>query len=157
MSDTSFCTTHSRTPTSLKCNSCSTPICPQCMVQSPVGFRCQQCGRGPKLPTYSVPISLLIRASATALVVGLVGGLAVAFIARPLIGLPYIAAMGGLGYLMGEAVSAAANRKRGRQLQVVASAGILVCLIVLVFIAFLDLLDLVGIGLAIYIAYLRLR
>ena len=158
MAETLYCATHSDTPTSLRCSNCGKPICPQCMVQSPVGFRCQECGRGPKLPTYDVPVALLLRAAAAALLIGVSGGLAVALIVRPLLfGLLYIAAMGGYGYVMGEAVSAAANRKRGRQLQLVAGGGILICLVVLVFVSFLDPADVLGFGLAAYVGYLRLR
>ena len=158
MAETRYCATHSDTPTNLRCSNCGKPICPRCMVQSPVGFRCQECGRGPTLPTYDVPVALLLQAAAAALLIGVSGGLAVALIVRPLLfGLLYIAAMGGYGYVMGEAVSASANRKRGRLLQLVAGGGILVCLIVLVFVAFLDPADILGFGLAAYVAYLRLR
>ncbi|MDA0256830.1 MAG: rhomboid family intramembrane serine protease, partial [Chloroflexi bacterium] len=34
------CERHPETETELRCQRCDTPICPRCMVQTPVGFRC---------------------------------------------------------------------------------------------------------------------
>ncbi|MEE8046624.1 MAG: B-box zinc finger protein [Dehalococcoidia bacterium] len=37
------CIRHSDTPSNLRCGRCNDLICPQCMVQSPVGARCPDC------------------------------------------------------------------------------------------------------------------
>lgn len=41
-----FCANHPNTPTSLRCNRCEKPICPQCAVLTPTGYRCKECVRG---------------------------------------------------------------------------------------------------------------
>ncbi len=45
--DTTYCKRHPRVETGLKCGRCGTPICPQCMVYSPVGLRCPDCEKNP--------------------------------------------------------------------------------------------------------------
>jgi hypothetical protein len=40
-----FCTYHPNRPTSLRCNRCGQPICSQCAVRTPVGYRCKSCVR----------------------------------------------------------------------------------------------------------------
>jgi uncharacterized membrane protein len=70
----------------------------------------------------------------------------------------YIAAVGGLGYLLGEAVSRSANRKRGRTLQYVAAAGIVASAATFVGLgAWIILFDLVAWGVALYLAIFALR
>jgi DNA-directed RNA polymerase subunit RPC12/RpoP len=41
--DKAFCARHPNTETVLKCAKCVTPICPKCMVHTPVGIRCPDC------------------------------------------------------------------------------------------------------------------
>lgn len=40
------CVNHPSRETTLRCNRCENPICPQCAVQTPVGYRCKECVRG---------------------------------------------------------------------------------------------------------------
>jgi hypothetical protein len=40
------CANHPQRETTLRCNHCDKPICPQCAVQTPVGYRCRECIRG---------------------------------------------------------------------------------------------------------------
>ncbi len=37
------CARHPSVETGLKCASCGTPICPSCLVQTPVGMKCKSC------------------------------------------------------------------------------------------------------------------
>ncbi len=39
------CYRHPKTETSLRCSRCEEPICADCAVLTPVGYRCQKCGR----------------------------------------------------------------------------------------------------------------
>ena len=41
-----FCVNHPNRETSLRCNRCEKPICTQCAVLTPVGYRCRDCIRG---------------------------------------------------------------------------------------------------------------
>jgi hypothetical protein len=41
-----FCANHPGVETLLRCNRCGKPICVQCAVRTPTGYRCQECVRG---------------------------------------------------------------------------------------------------------------
>lgn len=163
MSESIYCATHPDTSTNLRCSRCDKPVCPQCLVHAAVGIRCQDCGQGTRLPTYNVSASFVLRAILVGLAVGLVGGLVLGLIVRPLLfGLLYLAAMAGFGYLMSEAIGLATGRKRGRRLQFVAAAGVVVASVVsialsLTFIGGSPVVDLLGGALAVYVAVTRLR
>ncbi len=40
-----FCTVHPDRETHLRCNRCGRPMCSQCAVRMPVGYRCRECMR----------------------------------------------------------------------------------------------------------------
>jgi hypothetical protein len=40
-----YCYNHPNTETSLRCNNCEQPICVQCAVLTPTGYRCKECIR----------------------------------------------------------------------------------------------------------------
>lgn len=41
-----FCAVHPDRETALRCNKCGRPMCTECAVQTPVGYRCRDCVRG---------------------------------------------------------------------------------------------------------------
>ncbi len=41
-----YCANHPGVETSLRCNKCGKPICAQCAVRTPTGYRCKECVRG---------------------------------------------------------------------------------------------------------------
>lgn len=43
---TLFCYNHPDRETMLRCNRCNRPICTQCAVLTPTGYRCKECVRG---------------------------------------------------------------------------------------------------------------
>jgi hypothetical protein len=45
METETFCINHPRTATRVRCSNCESPICPKCMVETPVGHKCLSCGR----------------------------------------------------------------------------------------------------------------
>ncbi len=159
------CATHPRVETNLKCGKCGKPICPRCMVQTPVGARCPECARLYKLPTYRVSSLYYLRAAGTtlgmALVTGVLWGLANSFI--PFFYLNLLLGAG-VGYVIGEVVSLAVNRKRGRGLAAVAGAGVLISYLVSILL-FFDLpfgvfhivFDIISLALGIFMAVTRLR
>ena len=128
------CATHPRVETNLRCGKCSKPICPKCMVQTPVGARCPECARLYKLPTYRVSMTYYLRAAGTALgmaiVCGIIWGIANQFLPFFFLNLLLGA---GVGYVIGEVVGLAVNRKRGRGLAAVAGAGVVVSYLVALF------------------------
>ena len=129
MSETNYCPKHPKVATNLRCSKCERLICPSCLVHTPVGVRCEQCANVRSLPTFDVGGAVLARGIGASLAIGIAGGVVFAILAGPVIyRVPYLsfAALIGLGYLIGEGTSAAANRRRGRTLQYVVAGGLLV-------------------------------
>ena len=164
MPETTYCAEHSDTASNLRCSKCDKVICPRCMVQTPVGARCEDCARLKPPPVYDVAVSHLVRAILVSVLIGAAGGLAFGLLVRPvLLGLMYAAALGGLGYATAEGISRATNHKRGRALQYVAAGGVVLAQATILVTssfgagAFVDLFDFLGLGLGIYIAVIRLR
>ena len=159
------CAAHPRVETNLRCGKCGKPICPKCMVQTPVGARCPECARLYKLPTYRVSTAYYLRAAGTALgmaiVCGVIWGAVNIFLPFFFINLLLGA---GVGYVIGEVVGLAVNRKRGRGLAAVAGVGVAISYLVsillffsLPFGIFPVLLALASVALGIFIAVTRLR
>jgi len=158
------CATHPSIETELACSRCGKPICPRCLVITPVGARCRECARLHRLPTYQLGTVFILRGLGAALAAGAAAGALWAFL------FPYrvSAFIGlflglGLGYTVGESVSWAANRRRGPTLQGIAVVGVLLAYAVrnLVEGAGLfsadDVLGYVVIGVAAFTAIGRLR
>ena len=163
--ETMRCATHPDVETTLRCGKCGKPICPRCMVQTPVGARCRDCARLYKLPTFRVSGIYYLRAAGAALgvaiVTGILWGVIETFLPFYLLNL-FLAA--GVGYAIGEVTSLAVNRKRGPWLAVTGSLGVAFSYTVNVFTLgsiplgpFQIIFSLVGIGVGIYMAVTRLR
>ncbi len=162
---TTRCATHPDIETNLRCGKCGKPICPKCMVETPVGARCPDCARLYKIPTFRISGIYYLRAAGTALgmaiVAGLVWGLIDWIIPFFYLGLILAAAV---GYVIGEMVSLSVNRKRGRSLAVVGGIAVVISYLVNIFtfggLPFGPLriiIDLLAIGIGIYVAVNRLR
>jgi hypothetical protein len=119
------CSYHPSVMTGLRCSRCGKPICPRCGVRTPVGLRCPDCAGVRGLPTYRTTSgSLLKAAGAGALVALVVGGIWGFFPSWQF----YLALA--LGFGTAEAMAKAANYKRGRDLQVLGMALVVVGLVV---------------------------
>jgi len=155
------CATHPEIETNLRCSKCSKPICPECMVQTPVGARCQDCARLYKLPTYSVSTQYYLRAVGTglgmAIVCGIIWGVVWGLV--PILYLGLLLAPG-VGYAIGEVISLAVNRKRGTGLAIVASLAVVISYLVSILSPWglsFHLFDLLALALGIFVAITRLR
>ena len=160
MSQTTYCVRHKDTPSNLRCGKCDDLICPRCMVHTPVGARCEDCAQVTPVPTYNVSRTILARAIGASIGLGIAGGVALILLRAlglgfDLFSLAIVAA--GLGFIVGEGVGAAANRKRGRTLQYAAVGGVLISYAVVFAARWSGPLDLLAIGISLYVAYLRLR
>jgi len=158
------CATHPSVETELTCSRCGKPICPRCLVITPVGARCRECARLRRLPTYRLGAIFILRGLGAALATGAAAGALWAFLFPYRFGAFIGLFLGlGLGYAVGESVSWAANRKRGAVLQGVAVVGVLLAYAVrnLVEEAAIfqagDVLGYVVIGVAAFTAIGRLR
>lgn len=160
MAETTYCPKHPGTATSIRCSKCDTVICAQCMVQTPVGARCKDCAQVRRSPIYDVSAPLLARAIGASLAIGVAGGLALVLLGGLVLGSLFIYAIvaAGIGYAIGEGVSAATNRKRGRTLQFVAAGGMLVVgVVVLLAFGAVEIVDLIAVAIGIFVAVGRLR
>jgi hypothetical protein len=124
------CATHPSVETELACGKCGKPICPRCLVHTPVGARCRECANLRRLPQYNISAPYLARAAGASALAGAVLGVLWGVVLPWGIGLYFGVIVGlGLGYLVGEAVSIATNRKSGTPLQVIAGLGIILAFV----------------------------
>ncbi len=132
MLEASRCARHPDTETNLSCGRCEEPICPSCMVHTPVGYRCKDCARVRPPPTFDVNSVYLARGIGASAALGVAGGLIFWLLSLLLGGVAYwqAIAFAGIGYVIGEGVSLAVNRKRGRGLKLVASGGVFLAYVV---------------------------
>ncbi len=108
-------------------------MCPQCLVQAPVGIRCRDCGRVSRMPTYDVSPSYLARAVAVAVAVAVGGGILWALVNGSFLGrIPFVSSLLGVavGYAAGELISGAANQKRGTILAWLAGGAVVAAFLV---------------------------
>jgi hypothetical protein len=117
-----FCANHPDRPTMVSCSACEKPLCPDCMVYSAVGIKCQECAAMPK----SSRVTLKTRRFLLAIAVGLWVGTAVGFAYYYILGsigffFFFFFVSAGIGYLVGEAVSRASGRYHGKKTAVVAA------------------------------------
>lgn len=127
------------------------------MVHGHVGVRCLDCGKAITLPTYQVSALYLVRAVAAAVTVGVAAGFvyALVFSTVPWLG---VIVLVGIGYLVAEAATAAADRKRGRTMQYSTVMGILACVvIILLFAQGFSVWTLLGAVMAIVVGTSRVR
>jgi len=158
------CALHPDIETDLRCGKCDQPICPRCVVQTPVGARCPKCAALRKLPVFEVSTAFYIRAAAAGLATAAALGAVWSFI--PLSGFLVFFITLGIGYAVGEVVSLAANRKRGPGLQAIAGASVAVSYVVRsileardtsLYHAFVDIWALIALALGIIMAVSLLR
>jgi hypothetical protein len=120
------CATHPSVETELACGRCEKPICPRCLVYTPVGARCRDCAQVKALPQFNVTPQYYARAIVAALVTGAGLGVAWGLLLTTFLGFFDILIGIGIGYVVGEGVSLAANRKQGPPLQIIAGVGVVV-------------------------------
>ncbi|MBI3743716.1 MAG: hypothetical protein HY261_05440 [Chloroflexi bacterium] len=118
------CSTHPDVETRLTCQRCEKPICPRCMVQTPVGYRCRECARVQKNPLTTLKGQEAAQVLAVAVAVAFAGGIAWGLI-KPLFGLLSIIAALGIGYAIAEVISRAANRRPVSYLPLIAAVAAL--------------------------------
>ncbi len=121
------CATHPDVETNLKCGKCGKPICPRCLVQTPVGARCPDCARPVKVPTFSVSTPYYLRAIGAGLGMAIVCGVAWWAIDRiiPIFSFNILLAYAA-GYAISEVISRVVNRKRGTMLAVIAGIALVI-------------------------------
>jgi len=116
-----YCANHPDRETLLRCNRCNKPICMECAVLTPVGYRCTECVREQQSVFYdNRPMDYPI-AAVVSLLLGFAGALGAWLLGWLIIFLAPLA-----GGLIAETVRWAVRRRRGRYLAVICSAGVVV-------------------------------
>lgn len=145
--------------TALRCSRCETPICPRCLIQSPVGARCRDCAKTLKNPIYTLETTHLVRAALAAVIGGVAMGLIWGFVLLPFtVGFFSIFLGAGLSWAFTKAMDFATGRKRGPVVAWFAVGGIVIAWsMTLLFIPFsIALYGLVAAGIGVYLCYQNL-
>lgn len=165
------CSAHPHVETNLRCGKCGKPICPKCMVQTPVGARCPDCAQLRRPPQYTVSPGQYFIALGAALGLGAGLGFFWGFLSLflPLVFYLNFIVFAGVGYAVGEVTGVAVNRKRGAGLQFVAALGVFVAFLTAQFrfvqagfllfspLALLNPWNWLALALGIYVAVIRLK
>lgn len=131
-----YCAAHPDVETELHCNRCDTPICPRCLVQTPVGARCRACARLHRPPMYDVGPGVLAKAVPASLLTGAAMGVAWGLLlpggfGLGLFGLLIAIFIGSpIGYGFAAVLDRVTNRKRGPTMQGIAVAGLVLAFLV---------------------------
>jgi hypothetical protein len=124
------CAAHPGTETYLRCAQCGTPICPRCLVMTPVGAKCRQCSRARLAPGFRVsPLDLLIAAVVglvAAVGLGLVGSVLVRVVPLLIMLFPF-----GVALLVAAALNRVTRRKHHVAFKVIAALAVVVSFLIL--------------------------
>ncbi len=124
------CYWHPDIETGLSCSRCDKAICPQCLVQAPVGIRCRECGKAQPMPTYDVRPANYLRGFSVALLLVIGGGIVWSLLDFFMFTLGAFGSVSGMlaipaGLAFGELISLSVNRKRSPLLSYIAALSVL--------------------------------
>ena len=136
--DTRTCRAHPGVETRLSCSNCGAPICPRCMVSTPVGQKCPECARQSSRARGTPTVPLLAKVFAAALATAAAGAAVLV-----LVGFGFLTWI--LGALYGYAVGTVARRAAGGRAQrafgVVTVAGLVIALVAVLLVVGANPLD----------------
>jgi hypothetical protein len=125
-SDSMFCYVHPNRPTTLRCNRCERPICAQCAVRTPTGYRCKECVKTQQKIFDTAQWYDYI----TAFVVGAIGSaiasVLVLVISGFFFGLIVLLIAPGAGAVIGNIILRFIKNRRSRPLFLTAAVGIVI-------------------------------
>lgn len=159
-----FCFWHSEVETGLSCSRCGKYICTQCLVQAPVGIRCRECGKAQPMPTYDVsPVNYALGIG-VAILLTVLGAPAWVVLDNLLLAFGAYGSVSGMlavvfGFITGDLVSRAVNRKRSSLLALTACAVlVLTYLVSRLFSPFgFGVMDVLFLAVGVFLAWQRLR
>ena len=120
-----YCTWHPDRETYLRCNRCERPMCIECAVKTPTGYRCKECVRGQQKIFETAITQDYIFGILIAVVLGYIGGLLATRISFFVIFLAPFA-----GGIIAEAVRKVIQRRRSKKLfQAVTASAVIGALV----------------------------
>ena len=126
--ETRPCANHPQVQTVVSCGRCDKPLCPRCMIYTPVGVRCRDCAQLRRLPQYTLTPRVYARVLPTAAALALTCGFLLSFVPRLnllagiVIGLV-------IGFLVSDVLGRVSGYKQGRVMQVIAGATVIVSIL----------------------------
>jgi hypothetical protein len=119
--ETRPCANHPQVQTVVSCGRCDKPLCPRCMIYTPVGVRCRDCAQLRRLPQYTLTPRVYARVLPTAAALALICGFLLSLV-------PRLSLLAGVvvGVVVGEVLRRVSDYKQGRVLQVIAGATVVV-------------------------------
>ena len=117
--------------TYLRCGRCEKPICPRCLIQTPVGAKCRDCAQLRRLPMFDIKPLDYLKGISGGLAAGIGGALLMIFVQLnvPFLGIFGLMMVAGVGYGVGEAINRVTRGKRGIWLASIAALCVPVGLI----------------------------
>jgi hypothetical protein len=126
--ETRPCANHPQVQTVVSCGRCDKPLCPRCMIYTPVGVRCRDCAQLRRLPQYTLTPRVYARVLPTAAALALTCGFLLSLVPR--LGLLAGIVIGVLiGVLVSDALGRVSGYKRGRTMQAIAGATVIVSIL----------------------------
>jgi len=148
------CYYHPDPETRLRCNKCGKPICTECAVRTPVGYRCPDCVREVQDKFYTADSGDIIKGAIVAFVGGLLVGVAtwllILFLGRFLF-FGFLAAFflgPALGGGVAELVRRAMGKRRARNFPIIGDIAFLVGIFLVAFPSGLFFMSFISIGMA---------
>lgn len=121
--DTLYCYVHPNRPTTLRCNRCERPICTECAVRTPTGYRCKNCVREQqKIFDTALWYDYVVAFVAAAIGSGIASGL-VFVLSGIFFGIFIIFLAPGAGVVIGNVILRLIRNRRSRPLFLTSAAG----------------------------------
>jgi MFS family permease len=127
--ETLYCYVHPTRETGLRCNNCNRPICAECAVHTPTGYRCRECVKmQQKIFDTALPRDYIFGFIVAALL-----SLGAAFLVTIVIGIGFgilgwfllLAGAPTAGVIIAEAVRRVTQKRRSRPLFITVAAGVI--------------------------------
>jgi hypothetical protein len=124
--DTLYCYVHPNRPTTLRCTRCERPICAQCAIHTPTGYRCKECVRvQQKVFDTAVWSDYIVAFVVAAIGSGITSGL-VLLVSQIFFGLLVLFLAPGAGAVIGNLVLRFIQNRRSRRLFLTAVVGMVI-------------------------------
>ena len=124
--DNLFCYVHPNRPTTLRCNRCERPICAQCAILTPTGYRCKECVKSQQKKFDTAVWSDYIVAFIVGAIASGIASVLVMIVSGFFFGLLILFIAPGAGAVIGNLILRFIKNRRSRLLFTTAAVGIVV-------------------------------